>query len=97
MRRLLIRIRQSLGSTKIARTALSPASVNPKMQRVSGAVLGTIFRSVSFSTDPAFAKEPEPLHPLIRTRSPGWGGLCHIRVIRRRARLYVSGGEAPAD
>ena len=44
---------------------LSPAAVNPQMQRVSGAVLGTVFRSVSFSADPAFAQEPEPLHALI--------------------------------
>lgn len=44
---------------------LSPASVNPKMQRVPGALLGTVFRAVSFSADPPFAQESEPLHPLI--------------------------------
>ena len=45
--------------------ALSPASVNPKMQRVPGAVFGTVFGSVSVRADPAFAQESESLHPLI--------------------------------
>lgn len=64
------------------------------MQRVPGAVLGTVFGSVSFRADPAFAQEPESLHPLIRTGSPGRGGLCHIGLVCRRARLYVLGGAA---
>lgn len=45
--------------------ALSSPSVNPKVQRVPGAVLGTVFGSVSFRADPPFAQESESLHPLI--------------------------------
>src|SRR5262245_35788287 len=75
---------------------LSPAAVNPKVQRVPGTVLRSVFRSVSFGADPSFAQEPEPLHPLIRTGSPGRGGLCHIRPVCRRAWVYVVGGAACA-
>jgi hypothetical protein len=54
-----------LGYREDRAEALSSPSVNPKMQRVPGAVLGTVFGSVSFRADPAFAEESESLHTLI--------------------------------
>ena len=84
------------GEHKNRAAALSPAAVGDKMQRVLGAVPGRVCRSVSSCANPAVSQEPQALHALIRTGSPGRGGLCHIRFVCRRARLYLAGREAPA-
>ena len=88
---------QAVAEEHRARAApLSPAAVGDKMQRVHGAVPGRVCRSVSSCANPAVPQEPKALHTLIRTGSPGWGGLCHIRFVCRRARLYLAGRAASA-
>ena len=66
------------------------------MQGMSGAVFGNVLRSLQAGADPAIAQESEPLHALIRAGSSGRGGLRYIGPVRRRARLYGSGGATAA-
>ena len=90
-----IYVGQTLPTYRKDRAAvLSPAAVNPKVQRVPGTVLRSVFRTFSFGADPPFAQKSEPLHALIRIGSPGWGGLCNLGLVCRRAWFYVVGGAA---